>query len=272
MLRVKEPKIIDNSRTIVQDVIIDENKEELHALKEINFQDIKLHFIPRGFQSPFKDITKLTAITCQLKEVHRADLSQFPKLKILWLWGNDLEVIESDLFQANPQLELIDLGTNKIWFIAENSFKNLKALEKVKLNANLCIDGDYENTQALGSLNSDVKEKCAKNYFVYLVKGNLERKLLQNSEKSKENFKESSTRDLTGVFTAILLFIVSTFIILLIHCANKRKFLMLQGEIKKLENSSVKSQNRAILVNAYEEPNFGGERMYEEIKDNNGIS
>jgi len=58
----------------------------------------------------------------------------------LWLYGNNLEILEENLFEFNPNLELIELGSNKIAHIDPKVFDNLIKLKSLNLVSNKCID------------------------------------------------------------------------------------------------------------------------------------
>lgn len=66
----------------------------------------------------------------------------------LYFYGNNLEIIEKDLFEFNPNLEVIHLNINKILHIDPNVFNKLNDLMELYLDGNTCINMKAENDLA----------------------------------------------------------------------------------------------------------------------------
>jgi Leucine-rich repeat (LRR) protein len=81
----------------------------------------------------------------------------------LWLDQNKIQIIVGDLFDFNPNLEIIFLASNKIIFIDSEAFGGLKKLRFLHLEFNPCTsDGshsfnDHEKAQ---QVIEDVKKSC----------------------------------------------------------------------------------------------------------------
>jgi len=73
-----------------------------------------VHYFPRGLNKFFKNLKGIEIHSTGLKEIHQSDLKDYPKLINLWLWNSNLEIIEENLFEFNPNLEAINLNSNKI--------------------------------------------------------------------------------------------------------------------------------------------------------------
>jgi len=57
----------------------------------------QIHYFPRGLNKFFKNLKVIYISNMGLKEVHQSDLKHFPKLQLLTLLGNKLEIIEENL-------------------------------------------------------------------------------------------------------------------------------------------------------------------------------
>jgi len=99
-----------------------------------------VHYFPQGLENIFKDLRTIEISDSGLKVVHQSDLKPFSKLTELSLNNNQLEVIESGLFDFNLNLGLINLKNNKISFIDSRVFDNLVKLRFLSLESNICID------------------------------------------------------------------------------------------------------------------------------------
>jgi preprotein translocase subunit SecG len=176
---------ITKPNTEVKAIEITANSVELKSMIEVAFVDQEVYYIPK-FPKAYTNIEKFTVKNSHLKEVHRDDLSQFANLKVLWLFHNDLEVIEADLFQSNLNLEEINLNNNKIWFIGENSFRNLMKLKSISLVNNLCITYGQTGNINLHNLNDNLNKNC-NNYQtkqIYEIRESI--KILKNKNESIE--------------------------------------------------------------------------------------
>jgi len=99
-----------------------------------------IQYFPNGMEKFFKNINAITILYCRLKKLTQEDLMLFMELLILNLMGNDIEVLEEDVFAFNNNLSQIYLNDNKLIKIDENAFKNLDTLTHLNLKNNLCID------------------------------------------------------------------------------------------------------------------------------------
>jgi len=96
-----------------------------------------------------------------LTEIHKEELAQYPNLKRLYLSGNELQVIEPNLFKNNRKLELIFLNSNKIKSVAYNVFDGLK-LTYLGFDKNVCYSGIVENDlEGSKELAKDIYKNCS---------------------------------------------------------------------------------------------------------------
>lgn len=96
-------------------------------------------FTPSGIHLFFPNIELLDLSNCgvQLKREH---LEGLKNLKYLFFNGNNLEVVESDLFIGNPLLRYINFQSNPIRHIAHNVFDHLHSLTFLDFHRSTCID------------------------------------------------------------------------------------------------------------------------------------
>jgi hypothetical protein len=96
------------------------NNEDVEGLM---LTSTTVNFIPRGLNVFFPNVTHLNVSDCGLKSICRRDLSQFPKLEVLWLNSNELTSLPDDLFEDTKNLKAISFCNNKIEFMSSNLFK-----------------------------------------------------------------------------------------------------------------------------------------------------
>ena len=73
-----------------------------------------IQYFPNGMKKVFKNIKAITILYSRLKKITQEDLMQFKELVILNLIGNDVEVLEEDIFTFNKNLSQIYLNDNKL--------------------------------------------------------------------------------------------------------------------------------------------------------------
>lgn len=120
-----------------------------------------VHYFPKGLSELFENLVAISICRSQLKEINQSNLREFPNLLYIQAYGNDIEVLEEGLFDLNPKLSFIDLGTNKISKVHPDIFKNLIDLVYLYFNGNSCIDEDAKNdVSAVRNLIQHVITEC----------------------------------------------------------------------------------------------------------------
>lgn len=104
-----------------------------------------IQYFPKGLDKFFKNIILIDINKGRIKEIHQDDLKVFPKLEVLDLCDNDIQVIEAGTFDFNPNLKVIWL-TSKIFFIEFNVFAKLNSLSYLYLQQNSCINKNAKKT------------------------------------------------------------------------------------------------------------------------------
>lgn len=157
-------------------------------VKQISFIGKTVNYFPRGITKFFENIERVDIESGSLKEITKEDLREFgDKLKILRLpTGNEIEVIEADLFIYNNNLEWINLTNNKIKHIENGVFDHLENLRQLHLTDNPSTsssDETYERSNLMTVIQS-VEGKCKDQSYAFLETKNAE------IEKLKEEIEQ----------------------------------------------------------------------------------
>jgi len=148
-----------------------------------------IHYFPHGINKFFTNIKGIAIRETGLKEIHQSDLKDFPKLVELWLYFSDLEILEENLFEFNPNLNLIELSSNKIKHIDPKVFDNLIKLKTLNLVSNKCIDMFAHDPIQFQNIIKTAQAQCTN-----LDYSNLEQKVkyleLESKFLNSENLRE----------------------------------------------------------------------------------
>lgn len=131
-----------------------------NQVKVLNIYEGVCEIIPSGLGEVFKSLEGFTVWKANLKTVSSEDLKQFPHLKEIWLYVNQLEYLEPNLFKYNPKLENINLNNNKINYIGSNYFNDLARLSSMNFHSNNCINQVVKNAAELEEVRKEIKTKC----------------------------------------------------------------------------------------------------------------
>lgn len=116
----------------------------------------KMQYLPFGLESHFPNLEMISIINCGLLKINSIDLRAFGKLQKLILDGNNLEVIDGDIFKFNKRLSHLSLISNDIYEVNPEIFSDLQ-LKKIEMSGNVCIRrqmGSVEETI------SEIKRNC----------------------------------------------------------------------------------------------------------------
>ncbi|KAG5669001.1 hypothetical protein PVAND_016904 [Polypedilum vanderplanki] len=123
-----------------------------------------INFIPKGIDTLFRNLRAILINFSKLKELRQENLRAFTKLKFLDLYENQIQYLEADLFKYNPDLELVWLSNNKIKFIHESVFENLRQLRSIYLTGNDCISTSIaDNPSRIKDFLELVAAQCGSN-------------------------------------------------------------------------------------------------------------
>ncbi|KAL7015703.1 hypothetical protein ACKWTF_016612 [Chironomus riparius] len=126
----------------------------------LSIRDKKMQYMPSNLADKFKNLIAMRIRQGKLKEISQSDFKTFPKLRYLNLDANDLEVLDDDLFDFNPLLEVIWFEGNKIKAIGQSTFGNLKNLRDLDMNGNTCYSKRMSSRYDMSSNMAIMKQKC----------------------------------------------------------------------------------------------------------------
>jgi hypothetical protein len=131
----------------------------------LNLRGAQLRKFPKNIEKTFKNLTSIRFDSCILPEIRQSDLKVFPGLKFLYLYENQLKVLEPGLFKFNPLLQRINLDRNPFKFIDAKVFSDLKNLTSLHLGDCEGV-GDYigafDREQVLLVVKKVEKGECKK--------------------------------------------------------------------------------------------------------------
>ena len=144
-------------------------------MEKQSFDDVRLLFyaheqiIPALPKFGFKFFPKLEAFSASKVSLENISSRDFlkapPSLRIVFLYGNKLREIPSDLFKYTPNIEVLALNGNQIAHIGNNFIDslNFKSIQKFGIFENTCTDFkliEGVDKAKLDELKVELKEKC----------------------------------------------------------------------------------------------------------------
>lgn len=121
----------------------------------------KFEKFPRNLPQFFPNIDKIQISTSNIRTLTRDDLEAFGgKLKELYFVYNALEVIEGDLFEGTPNLEVVELSGNKITRVDPGAFSRLQKLSSLHFSFNPCYSSYANDRKAVIELVGKIVEAC----------------------------------------------------------------------------------------------------------------
>lgn len=126
---------------------------------EVEKQTVK--FFPQ-LSKIFSGLEIVKVLNSSLSEVKNSDLKQFGgKLKDLQLPENQIEILQGNLFEFNPNLEWISFSNNKLRQIDDGVFNGLTKLKTLHLRKNPCIDEAARNDRnEVLKVTKSAEKKC----------------------------------------------------------------------------------------------------------------
>lgn len=73
---------------------------------------------------------------------------------------NNIEVIDSDLFDFTPNIERIDFDNNKIKLVGKRAFSKLKNLSKLFFSNNQCFSGNARDKLEVFEIIAEIDNNC----------------------------------------------------------------------------------------------------------------
>jgi len=130
-------------------------------VKALNINGGVCTIIPAALGSIFSNIEVLSVWNASLQIISSRDLQQFSNLREIWLHVNEIDYLESSLFEYNPKVEVVVFKNNKIQYIGSTFFNYLPNLKKADFRSNDCIDGEVTDAATLDATKNKITEKCA---------------------------------------------------------------------------------------------------------------
>ncbi|KAG5670179.1 hypothetical protein PVAND_000459 [Polypedilum vanderplanki] len=161
--KVQSGKILKKSEVEVTNVFGTHVRNK--ANNDVQFFDargILTRYFPRSLDKFFPNIIE-TYFEDGMREIHKEDLKQFPKLRSFFMSNSNVEYLEKDLFIYNPNLVLVFFNLNNIKYVDPHVFDNLKHLTYLGFDRNFCHSGLVENNrQKALDLIQEINENCSK--------------------------------------------------------------------------------------------------------------
>ncbi|CAG9810034.1 unnamed protein product [Chironomus riparius] len=123
----------------------------------------RMIYFPQSINDTFKNLEVIYLNDGFLSKITQRDLQPFPKLKMLDLFENQLEVLEENLFKYNLELISVWLSNNRIYEIHAEVFDHLVYLRFLHLSGNACVARtarEGNRTEVL-ELIKEAKDGCA---------------------------------------------------------------------------------------------------------------
>ncbi|XP_070505643.1 carboxypeptidase N subunit 2-like [Chironomus tepperi] len=128
----------------------------------------RMIYFPQSIQNTFKNLEVIYMNDGFLVKITQRDLQPFPKLRMLDLFENRLEVLEQDLFKFNSMLQSVWLSNNRIYEIHPQVFDHLVHLHYLYLSGNACVarTAKQGNRTEVMDLIKEVSAECAPGKFI----------------------------------------------------------------------------------------------------------
>lgn len=140
---------------------VDGKSTPLPDIKTVKFYSpITVDYFPRGLEKVFPNLEAILILGSPLKSIEQSDLKPFgSKLKKLVIKQSEIEKLDSNLFEHNPELRWIEFNENKIKSVGKDLLKSL-TLVRVDFYDNICINKGEKKKDQVQALITELEEKC----------------------------------------------------------------------------------------------------------------
>jgi hypothetical protein len=152
-------EIISENQTITKLIGSHEKGKHVTDVLGLYIFGKKCFYFPENVHKFLTNLEGIVIGFAGLKKITNKDLRKAPKLQILMLPNNEIEVLEKDLFEFNPHLKAFVVNHNKIKHIEPGLF-SIKILSKIFLYKNTCIDSVAVSKEQKQELEAAVLEFC----------------------------------------------------------------------------------------------------------------
>lgn len=113
-------------------------------VETITFANLALGRFPKLLNCFFPNLKVVSVNSCGLKSITKDDLKGLTKLTQLILTGNRITSLPDDLFNFTPNVEVVSFYGNRIRFIGDKIFDQLKHLQYANFKLNSNIDACFK--------------------------------------------------------------------------------------------------------------------------------
>lgn len=138
-------------------------------VKALWIKEAVVEYFPRGLHKIFPNLTAISILNCGLKTICRKDLIGLENIEHLFLGGNILKSLPSNIFMNMPKLRRISFFNNKLEFLSSQFLKPIidNGLVWLDFESNTNIDvsfgqGHPKSLRSLEQLMHIIDSKCGK--------------------------------------------------------------------------------------------------------------
>ena len=172
-LKTCEPRLFDtHAHKFVESVISWPLNRPVSQIQQLYVLRGNSVFFPGNLHKFFPNLEVVKIFSSRLKFIDNYDFRFLMTLKYLDLEQNEIEVLQSDLFQFNLLLIKVNFRKNKLKFIGARLLEPLKHLTTARFEENTCISDGAERADKMLELQRSIEINCGPNEF--LVQKNAE--------------------------------------------------------------------------------------------------
>lgn len=131
-----------------------------NEVKYLKVEESVVLYLPDHLGIFFPSIETFRIEHAKLREIHQKDFKHFSKLERFYGEGNDIQVLEKELFKFNPNLKSISFKHNHLKHVDPNVFDNLNSLEFLSITINPCLMQSSKNFRHVQQVIEELKENC----------------------------------------------------------------------------------------------------------------
>lgn len=158
--KVKDAYLTDTELITVIDQFHKGKKDKI--VGHVDLQFLSIERFPRGLVYKFPNLVRMWVNYADIAKITREDLVGLDKLKTLTLIGNKITYLTEDVFDDLRSLTLLNLSNNFIRSIHLKTFDALTLLETLSLESNVCISKKWFKLSSDKELRDKAMEYIAK--------------------------------------------------------------------------------------------------------------
>lgn len=151
-----------------------------------------LHYLPAGLNDFFPNIRGLTILHSQLRRLTTCDIASFENLQFVYAYGNNIQLMDGDLFSKNTNVSYVSFTKNPVSHIGSNLLAPLKELKEAYFGNCHCIDQLAWNSAQITKITSDMKVFCPPTFGMLLKDVLIEKGCISDSCLNFDEFSENS--------------------------------------------------------------------------------